>query len=553
MTAVYVISDFNAELVGRYLSADKTEPRCQATTAPYGQVRQVLAAPPPVGKDGVALVWTRPEAVILEFSRLLQGERAEPDRLLAAVDEYAQSLRRYASQVSLLLVPAWVTSRKGRGLGVLDWKADGHAYWLSRMNTRLAENLVDEPSVFVLDASQWLASGPSARDSRFWYAMKSPFTEPVLQAAARDVKAAMRAVATQGRRLIVVDLDDTLWGGIVGEQGWEQLRLGGHDLVGEAHADFQAALKALTRRGIQVAVVSKNDESTALEAIDRHPNMLLRRSDLAGWRINWNDKAANVAELARALNLGLASVVFIDDSPIERGRVREALPEVLVPEWPKDPTQFADALLELDCFDQGTITDDDRARTRMYVEDRERKTESSTFSSPEQWLMSLDIQMRVAPLGESNVKRAVQLLNKTNQMNLATRRLTEIEASAWLAAGNARILLTVSVADRFGDQGLTGVVSWERRGDDLALVDYLLSCRAMGRKVEETMLHLAVEAARDTSCARVVARAMPTERNRPCLEFWRGCGFVEVEPNLFVWDAAKPYPAPACVHLERVA
>ncbi|HEY3595640.1 MAG TPA: HAD-IIIC family phosphatase, partial [Polyangiaceae bacterium] len=383
MTDVYVVSDFNAELVGRYLSVDKGAPSCAATTAPYGQVRQVLAAPPPIGRDGVAFVWTRPEGVIAEYLQLLQGEKVDQERLLASVDEYAKSLKQYAGRLSLVLVGAWVASRKGRGLGALDWKADGHAYWLARMNTRLAEALAGAPSVYMLDAARWLAGvGPSAREPRFWYAMKSPFTEAVCLAAARDVKSAIRAARAQGRRLVVVDLDDTLWGGVVGDEGWQQLRLGGHDVVGEAHADFQAALKVLTRRGIQVALVSKNDERVALEAVDRHPNMVLRRSDLAGWRINWNDKAQNIVELARELNLGLQSVVFIDDSPIERGRVREALPDVLVPDWPKDPTQFADALAELDCFDQATITDEDRARTRMYTEDRDRKAHGSAFSSP---------------------------------------------------------------------------------------------------------------------------------------------------------------------------
>ena len=551
MSAVYVISDFNAELLARYLSADKTAPLCKATSAPYGQVRQVLASPPPSGREGIAVVWTRPEGVIVEYARLLRDEKIDSGRLLAEVDAYAESLKAYAAKVSLLLASTWVPARKGRGLGVIDWKAGGHAHWLARMNVRLADALSSAPSAFLLDADRWLAAaGAAARDARFWYAMKSPFTESVCQAAAREVKAAVRAARGQSRKLVLVDLDDTLWGGIVGEQGWQNLRLGGHDHVGEAHADFQAALKALTRRGIQVGLVSKNDEATALEAVDRHPNMAFRRADLAGWRINWKDKAENIVDLTRALNLGLQSVVFIDDSPVERGRVREALPDVLVPEWPQDPTAFADALAELDCFDQVTITDEDRARTRMYVEDRERKSESLAFSSPAQWLLSLDIHVRVAPLGEANVKRVVQLLNKTNQLNLATRRLTEAETAAWLDGGDGRRIITVSVADRFGDLGLTGVVSWERRGDDLAVVDYLLSCRAMGRKVEETMVYLAVQAARAGGARRVVARAVPSERNGPCLEFWRGSGFTEIEPHFFAWSASEPYPLPECIRVE---
>ena len=155
-----------------------------------------------------------------------------------------------------------------------------------------------------------------------------------------DLKAGLNGLDGRGRKLIVVDLDDTLWGGIVGEVGWEQLKLGGHDHVGEAFADFQRALKGLNRRGILLAIASKNEERVALEGIAQHPEMVLSLDDFAGWRIDWEDKAQNIADMVAELNLGLQSVVFIDDNPAERSRVREALPEVFVPEWPADPALY---------------------------------------------------------------------------------------------------------------------------------------------------------------------------------------------------------------------
>jgi FkbH-like protein len=297
-------------------------------------------------------------------------------------------------------------------------------------------------------------------------------------------------------------------------------------------------------------MVSKNTEDTALEAVDKHPEMILRRKNFAGWRINWNDKAANIVELVKELNLGLQSVVFIDDNPVERGRVREALPEVLVPEWPKDPAHYADALRRLDCFDQSAITAEDRARAEMYASDRSRRSSQTEFSSPQEWLQNLGIRVRVAPVTDVNRKRVVQLANKTNQLNLATRRFTEEEFIAWLhqEGNDARAL---SVADRFGDIGLTGVIAWRGEGDTLEITDYILSCRAMGRQVEELMAALAVEVASAAGKRRVVARLLPTERNGPCLEFWRRSGFAEVEPNLFVWQTSEDYPAPPFIALER--
>ena len=486
-----------------------------------------------------------------DWARQLAGNPVPLDDLLAGVDAFAHVIKAAAERCRVLLVASWVPSRNDRGLGMLDWGAEGHARRLAHMNLRLAEALADTRGVFMLDAQRWLDAVKPARDAKYWFSVKSPFTEGVCKAAAQDVKAALRGANGLARKLLVLDLDDTVWGGIVGDEGWQKLRLGGHDHVGEAFLDFQKAAMSLTRRGVALAVVSKNDEAVALEAIDNHPDMMIRRGDLAGWRINWSDKADNIVALANDLNLGLDAVVFIDDSPAERGRVREALPQVLVPDWPRNPAEYADALRQLDCFDLASITAEDRARVGMYVSERTRREASGAYSSTDDWLRTLDIRVRLVPAGEDNLKRLVQLINKTNQMNLGTRRLTEVEVLAWLADGSGRSMTTLTVADRFGELGLTGVLSWQAAGEDLQVVDYVLSCRALGRKVEEVMAHLAVEAARAAGKRRVVARLLPTERNQPCREFWRRSGFSEAEPDLFVWDAGSPYPQPGVVALEH--
>lgn len=544
---VELISDFNVNLVGRYLGADKSNPSVTVDGASYGQLFQSLQA---THVGHAAFIWARPEGVSSHYAALLEGERVHLDDVLADVDQFAALIKRYAAEAKVVLVASFVQARAGRGLGMLDWRVDGHAYVRARMNARLAELLAEVRGVYLLEAQRWVDQAqPQARSARHWYSMKCPFTEVACQAAARDVKAALRASLGLARKLVVVDLDDTMWGGVVGETGWQGLRLGGHDHVGEAFVDFQRALKALTRRGIQVALVSKNEQSVALAAIDQHPEMVLRRADLAGWRINWQDKARNIADLVAELNLGLASVVFIDDNPTERGRVGEALPEVMVPDWPKDPTQYADALRQLDCFDQVAITDEDRRRTEMYVVERERRNQQSSFQSLDEWLMSLAIKVDATPLDSANLKRAAQLLNKTNQLNLRTRRLTESELQAWAEGGTGRSVMTVHVADRFGDLGLTGVISWEVQGDALEVVDYVLSCRAMGRQVEKYLVHLIVSAARQAGLRRVRAQAIPTERNQPCLDFWRQqSGFVESTPEVFEWRVDSAYEKPPAIN-----
>ncbi|MBR0875129.1 HAD-IIIC family phosphatase [Bradyrhizobium tropiciagri] len=548
---VSVVSDFNAELVARYISADRSMPACAATSAPYGQVFQVLSNEEAVAPDTVALIWTRPEGVIPEYAKLLAGQQAEPDRLDAEIDAFAAMIKRFASRCKYVFVASWAPTFHDRGLGLLNWGKQGAARQLARMNLRLAEQLGEAADVFMLDSQRWIDASDNPRDRKSWYLAKAPFTEKVCKAAAADLKSALRTASGQNRKLVVVDLDDTMWGGIVGDDGWENLRLGGHDHVGEAYSEFQSVLKTLVNRGIAIAVVSKNDEAVALEAITKHPEMIIRKDDLAAWRINWKDKAQNIAELVEELNLGLQSTVFIDDNPIERGRVREALPEVLVPEWPSDPSKYADALRQLDCFDRASVTSEDRERTRMYVQERERRESLTVASSLDDWHSSLDVRVHAGPVSASNVKRIVQLMNKTNQLNLRTRRTTEKELHQWLESGTNRNLAAVTVSDRFGDLGLTGIVSWEQVGEAIEIVDYVLSCRAMGRQVEQLMVHLAVQAASRAGCDTVIARFIPTAKNRPCLEFWQNSGFSDSGDNVFVWKAASDYPKPAFITLEN--
>jgi FkbH-like protein len=270
-------------------------------------------------------------------------------------------------------------------------------------------------------------TGGRAFNPRLWYLGKVPFGNELFKAAVRDLKASLRGIQGQARKLVILDLDDTLWGGIVGDVGWRKLVLGGHDPAGEALVDFQHELKALTRHGIVLAIVSKNEESVALEAIREHPEMILRKDDFANWRINWEDKAKNIAELTADLNLGLDSTVFIDDNPVERARVREALPEVLVPDWPEDKRLYPHALRSLDCFDKPAISEEDRRRQQMYVIERKRTELKIQVGSVEGWLQTLDLIVKTEPLNAANVGRLTQLLNKTNQMNLSTRRMIEQE------------------------------------------------------------------------------------------------------------------------------
>lgn len=548
-----LISDFNADNLAALLTHDGEQPAVQVKPAPYGQVYQYLvdgSLPEWASRPDFAIVWTRPQGVIPSYAAAQAYERPAVAQILAEVDEYADLLLGLKDRVKVVLAPTWTLPASERGYGLLDLRPGlGLSGLLMRMNLRLAERLEPAGNIYLLDASRWTAAaGRKASVPKLWYMGKIAFSNEVFREAAAEIRAALRALSGMARKLLVLDLDDTLWGGIVGDDGWENLTLGGHNLVGEAYVDFQKALKALTRRGVVLGIASKNDEQVALEAIRSHPEMVLQPEDFAGWRINWNDKAQNIAALAETLNLGLQSVVFIDDNPVERARVREALPEVLVPEWPEDKTLYKQALQELTCFDIPAISAEDAKRTEMYVVERQRTALKEQAGSLDEWLKGLDIRVTAEKLNGTNLPRAAQLFNKTNQMNLATRRMTAEELSAW-AEQPGHSLWTFRVADRFGDSGLTGILGLQLTGERLEITDYLLSCRVMGRKVEETMLALAVRAAQQAGAREVVAVYRPTAKNRPCLEFWQRSGFTCQEPDTFRWDTTQEYPVPEQVKL----
>jgi len=540
------------ELADHLRRDDGLGPEVEAHVAPFDQVVQTLHALRRGDHAGLdfAVVWTRPESIRAFRARML-NEPVTTEEILAEVDAFAGLVKGAASGVRSVLVPTWVLPAHERGLGMLDMGRNGLASTLARMNLRLADALEGSSNVHLLNAQRWIqAAGPAATSLKSWHIGKVAFSPPVFAEAARDVRAALRGLRGQARKLIVLDLDDTLWGGVVGEVGWPALKLGGHDAEGESFAEFQRRLKALSRRGVLLAIASKNDEAAALEAIERHPGMVLKADDFSARRINWEDKAQSIVGIAHELGLGLESIVFIDDNPVERSRIRAALPEVYVPDWPQDKLLYASALLDLRCLDVPHVGDEDRARVALYAAERERARARTGSGSTEEWLESLHTCVRFSALDVVNLPRAAELLNKTNQFNLRTRRLTEAELRAW-AGGPGREMWVVHVSDRFGDAGLVGLLGLEWGGSIATLVDCVLSCRVMGRQVEEAMIWAAIHRMREGGARRLVAPFFPTSKNKPCFNFFMKSGLAPAsDGGSFSWAADREYPRPPAVSIE---
>lgn len=550
---ILLISDFNITNFSVMLQNELSQPQVRVTEIPYGQHFQVLTDRAHSIWDSsydVACVWTRPEAVSQSFLQALQFEPVNESSVFDEVDHFCNLVNGIKDRVKTLLVPTWVTLDHDRNRSLLDMNVNfGIARMLMRMNLRLAENLDKVTGSYVLDAGRWVASvGETAWDPKLWYMGKISYGSKVFKEAAQDIKSAISGIEGSSRKVLFLDLDNTLWGGIVGDDGWEQLDLGAPDPIGEAFFDFQAALKSLSRKGILLAIVSKNDPAIALEAIEKHPDMLLRTNDFSGVRINWLDKAVNIIDLLKELNLGPESAVFIDDNPAERARVMTAIPEILVPEWPKSPFDFVRSLLSLGCFNNPHLTEEDFLRSQNYRSDTNRKIHYNKFQSLDDWLETLNTEVLVEDLADNSQQRTVQLLNKTNQMNLSTRRLTEAELSRWLSQRN-RKLWTFRVSDRFGDSGLTGILSIEENGRTISIIDYVLSCRVMGRKIEESMLYVAWEYACFRKMNRLVATYKKTPRNSPCLDLLMRSEFQSRDNLRFELDTKKPYLKPSSVRI----
>jgi FkbH-like protein len=535
-----ILSDFNAENLSGYLNNDPTlgtnKVKIHSSCAPYGAVQSLLLDRTASEWDkhyDALIVWTLPEIISPNYADASHFKPAKLGDVLDDVDRFSNQIKETCDKASCVIIPTWSKPFYNRGAGILDRSPGGLADLIARMNLRLVDNLADNKQVFVIDIERCLiAAGKYSFNPKMWYLAKVPFSHEVFQSLADEIKNVLDAFLTGPKKLLVLDLDNTLWGGIVGDAGWENLSLGGHDPKGEAFVDFQRNIKALTRRGVVLGVVSKNTKEVALQAIDSHPEMVLRRNDFAGWRINWDDKAKNLIELVDELNLGLQSVVFIDDNPVERSRVAEALPEVYVPEWPEDAMLYSQALLSLGCFDSPLFSTEDATRASMYAAERQRTASKSELGSVDEWLSSLEIVITWEEFKVENSTRILQLINKTNQFNLSTRRLTPDAFDHWIQQKENK-LYSLRVKDRYGDSGLVGIVSVTIKGKETQVVDLILSCRVFGRKIEYLLLEKALVEAKLADCSGLTVRYLPTEKNKPTLSFLNQIDAAQEGPDYF--------------------
>ncbi|MCB9959722.1 MAG: HAD-IIIC family phosphatase [Rhodospirillaceae bacterium] len=414
---------------------------------------------------------------------------------------------------------------------------------VAALNEQLQRTVAELDDAMVLSPAEVAsAAGAKLCDDRLWFLGRFPFSHAFSKAMAQHLAGCALAAFGRTIRLVAVDLDNTLWGGILGEDGADALAVGG-DYPGNAFRAFQRCLKTLSERGIALAVLSKNDEAPALEALDSLPGMVVRSSDFVAHSINWSPKWRGLQAILDDLSLGQASVLFLDDNPVERAQMRRHLPEVHVLDLPDDPAERVAALEACPLLAALTLTETDLRRVEAYRSRAHLKTVQAEATDESTFLSQLRPRLTIAALDRLNATRVVQLIQKTNQFNTTTRRYTRQDLDAIAESSGA--VYALGVEDRFNAYEILGVLVLTRDAGETVIDNYVLSCRVLGRGVETEVVLWAMRQAKAHGDGRVVGRIVETPRNTPCRDIFQRCGFTEGADGTWVFNLDSTVPGPA--------
>ncbi|MFH0892360.1 MAG: HAD-IIIC family phosphatase [Candidatus Falkowbacteria bacterium] len=405
--------------------------------------------------------------------------------------------------------------------------------------------------LFDFDAFTGHIGKENAIDHKMYYLADVKFSWKYIPRLCDEYMAYIKAMLGVNRKCLVLDLDNTLWGGVIGEDGMGGIKLGPYP-EGRPFWEMQKYILSLFRRGIILAINSKNNPEDVAKVFSEHPYMVLKEKHFASMRVNWNDKATNLKAIAEEINIGIDSLVFLDDDKLNRDLVKSLHPEALVVDMPDDSALYLKTLMEINDFNVWNITEEDMKRGEMYAGQRERNKFMGSVSNIDDYLTGLEMEVSIEGVDENNIPRIAQLTQKTNQFNLTTRRYSE-EDIARMATENY-LIAAISVKDKFGDNGITGVVIVGRKTESLSIDSFLLSCRIIGRRVENAILAYLVKIAGEAGAKTIIGEYIPTAKNLPAKDFFRNSGFVLIKKKnsggeLYQYDITKSFLCPGFIKL----
>jgi len=417
------------------------------------------------------------------------------------------------------------------------------SYQVKKLNLELMNWVQKDASAYLIDLCglQALYGASNAIDNRLYISSDVIFSIDFVVHVATNCVQVIDAFTGNSKKCLILDLDNTLWGGIIGDDGLENIQIG--DLgIGKVYTEIQLWIKALKERGIILAVCSKNDEVNAREPFEKHPDMVLHSDDIAVFVANWSNKHDNIKYIQSVLNIGFDSMVFIDDNPFERNMVRTYLPDVCVPELPEDPVEYLLFLSKLNLFETNSYTEEDKDRTLLYKSEALRNEASRTYTSEADFLASLNMVSEVAAFDPFSIPRVSQLTQRSNQFNLRTKRYTEAEVKHMVSEKDRYVTFAFILADKYGSHGLIGVIILEKRNSNTLFVDtWIMSCRVLKRGMEQFMLNEIMAYARNNSFTEVLGEYIETKKNGMVKDHYRNFGFIE-KSNLWFYDVSDYKP-----------
>jgi FkbH-like protein len=417
-------------------------------------------------------------------------------------------------------------------LGIVENKhKNGYLSAIEILDDILRKNYVNNDRVFIFDYNGFCSriGKENIFDPKMYYLGDIKIAFKYLKPLSHEYLAYIIPAAARAKKCLVFDLDNTLWGGIIGEDGIEGIKLG-PAAEGKPYLEFQKHILALYNRGLILAINSKNNPEDALKVFRQHPDMILKEDKFAATRINWQDKITNMKEIAAELNIGLDSFIFFDDDKANREMVKKYLPEVETVDMPEDPSLYSSVLFKINSFNTFHITEEDTKRNEMYLQDKKRTALKSTVQNLEEFISSLKLKISVMKADKFTIPRISQLTLKTNQFNVTTRRYSEGQIQNFIRSGQY-FIRCYQVTDKFGDYGITGVAIIKHLKDQWLIDSFLLSCRVLGKNVELAIMGSLIKEAKNKKIKRIISEFVPTAKNKPAENFYQDCKFSIIEKS----------------------
>jgi FkbH-like protein len=499
----------------------------QCITTGYGQFMQAALDPQSeINRAGCDAVLLALDARAFALTAAPGDEGASKQAVEQALSLVDNMLAGLASSGATVILQS-IAPPAETMLGGLDALLPGSdAAQIAALNHGLAATCQKAASPFFDVAALANRAGlENWHDPVAWNMAKQPLSYALIPYYAENLCRLIAAMRGKSRKALVLDLDNTLWAGVIGDDGMAGINIAQGDATGEAHLALQSYALAMRERGVVLAVSSKNTDEIARAVFREHPDMLIREEHIAVFQANWNDKASNIEAIAAELNIGLDALVFVDDNPAERTLVRQRLPQVAVPELPDDPAYYVRTIAAAGYFEAVGFGDEDRKRAQFYSDNAKRVALAANIGSIDDYLRSLQMTISFARFDQAGRARIAQLINKSNQFNLTTRRYTESEIDA-LIDDDAIFTSQIRLEDSFGDNGMISVIIARPKGADWEIDSWLMSCRVLGRRVEEAALRQLLDHGRRRGIKRLIGIYRPTERNGIVADHYAKLGFT---------------------------